>query len=177
MYATLTSFFERFFKKSTIFKYGFNWSPMYRRTTAKIYEMSDDLMVAKVKIAKSYKNKNYVGTIFGGSLFSATDPIYMIQLMQILGKSYVVWDKAATIKYRRPASSDAYVDFIFSQQEIEQIKQDVAQNGEIDLIKELTITNKDKSVVFCELSKTVYIADKQFYKDKRKKREEAKNSK
>lgn len=177
MYAKLTSFFERFFKKSTIFKYGFNWSPMYRRTTAKIYAMTDDLMETKVKIPISYKNKNYVGTIFGGSLFSATDPIYMIQLMQILGKNYIVWDKATTIKYKRPANSDAFVDFIFTQSEIDQIKQDVAKNGEIDLIKELVIANKDKSVVFCELSKTIYVSDKQFYKDKRKRIQDSKNSK
>ena len=75
---------------SAIFKHGFNISPMYRRTTARIIYISEDLKEVKIKIPLSYKNKNYVGAIFGGSMFSATDPIYMIQLMQILGEDYVV---------------------------------------------------------------------------------------
>jgi|TARA_B110000967_G_C18846531_1_gene542280 acyl-CoA hydrolase len=59
--------------------------------------------VVKVRIKLSYKNSNYVGSIFGGSLLSATDPILMVQLINILGNKHVVWDKAAAIKFKRPA--------------------------------------------------------------------------
>ncbi len=99
MYATISKVLSTFLKQSTIFKYGFNISPMYRRSTGKIIEVSEDLFNIKVKIPIGYKNKNYVGSIFGGSLFSATDPIFMIQLMNILGNDYVVWDKSANIKF------------------------------------------------------------------------------
>jgi acyl-CoA hydrolase len=68
--------------------------------------------VVKVRIKLSYKNSNYVGSICGGSLLSATDPIFMIQLMNILGNKYVVWDKAAAIKFKRPAKEMCYVDFV-----------------------------------------------------------------
>ncbi|WP_317131224.1 MULTISPECIES: DUF4442 domain-containing protein [unclassified Polaribacter] len=85
---------------------------MYRRTTGKIYEVSDDLCKVNVPIKLSYKDSNYVGSILGGSLFSATDPIFMIQLMNILGANYVVCDKAATIKFKRPAKENCYVNFI-----------------------------------------------------------------
>jgi len=104
MYETLFTFLNRYFKKATLFKVGFNLSPMYKRSCGKISFASEDLHVVKIKIPLSYKNKNYVGSIFGGSLFAATDPIYMIQLMQILGKDYVVWDKKTDIKFKRPAS-------------------------------------------------------------------------
>lgn len=154
--------------KATIYKCGFNLSPMYKRSTGKIYEVSDDLLDVKVKIKLSYKNSNYVGSIFGGSLFSATDPIFMIQLMNILGNNYVVWDKAATIKFKKPAKETCYVDFIFTPDEIAQIIKDVAFKNEIDLTKKIQLTNKDKNVVFAEVSKTVYIADKQYYKEKKK---------
>ena len=63
---------------------------MYRRSTGRITSVSDDLFMVKVKIPISYKNKNYVGAIFGGSMQAATDPIYMIQLLNILGDDYVV---------------------------------------------------------------------------------------
>lgn len=170
MYAVISKILSKFFKPSTIFKYGFNISPMYRRSTGKIIEVSEDLLEAKVKIPISYKNKNYVGSIFGGSLFSATDPVFMIQLMNILGSDYVVWDKSAEIKFKRPAKENSYVDFIFAKEEIVKIKERVLEEKEIDLIKEIKITNKDASTVYAEVSKIIYIADKNYYKNKRKKK-------
>lgn len=168
MYAQLQKIFEKFMSKASIYKYGFNLSPMYRRSTGRIINVSDDLHSVTVRIKLSYKNVNYVGSIFGGSLLSATDPIFMIQLLNILDSNYVVWDKETTIQFKRPAKETCFVDFIFTTDEIEQIKKDVALNKQIDLIKDIQITNKDKSVVFAELSKTIYIADKAFYKEKRR---------
>jgi acyl-coenzyme A thioesterase PaaI-like protein len=122
--------------------------------------------MVKVRIKLSYKNSNYVGSIFGGSLLSATDPIFMIQLMNILGNKYVVWDKAAAIKFKRPAKETCYVDFVFTTGEIIQIKKEVEIKKEIDLVKRIKLTNKDKSIVFADVSKTIYIADKNYYKEK-----------
>jgi hypothetical protein len=170
VYAAISRVLEKFVSKAIIYKYGFNLSPMYRRSTGRIYEVSEDLHSVKVKIQLSYKNSNYVGSIFGGSLFSATDPIFMIQLMNILGTDYVVWDKAATIKFKRPAKETCYVDFVFTDDEIEIIKKDVAENKEIDLIKNIKLTNKENSIVFAEVLKTIYVADKEYYKEKRKKK-------
>ena len=168
MYATISKILQKFMSKSSIYKYGFNLSPMYRRSTGRIYEVSDDLLTVKVKLKLSYKNSNYVGSIFGGSLFSATDPIFMIQLMNILDSNYVVWDKAATIKFKKPARENCFVNFVFSKEEIEKIKIDVKAKNEIDLIKNIKITNKDETIVFAEVSKTIYVADKSFYKEKSK---------
>jgi hypothetical protein len=169
VYATISKVLEKFMSKANIYKYGFNLSPMYRRSTGRIYEVSDDLLSVKIHIKLTYKNSNYVGSIFGGSLFSATDPIFMIQLLNILDSNYVVWDKAATIKFKRPAKETCYVDFLFTKDEIIQIKKDVEKKKEIDLIKNIKLTNKDKSIVFAEVSKVIYVANKTYYKEKRKK--------
>ena len=40
----------------------------------------------------SLRNQNYVGSHFGGGLFSMTDPFYMLMLMNVLGSEYLVWD-------------------------------------------------------------------------------------
>lgn len=170
MYQKINKIAEKFFTKAQVFKYGFNFSPMYRRSTAKIIFVSKDLLNVKIKIPISWKNKNYVGSIFGGSLFSATDPIYMIQLIHILGDNYVVWDKAATIKFRRPARSNAFAEFIFLPEEINQIKQDVLQKKEIDFVKKLSVVSENKTV-FCELEKTIYIAKRSYYKEKRQQKD------
>lgn len=175
MYRTATNFLKKFMSTATIFKYGFNLSPMYRRTTARVVEISDDLKRVKIKVPISYKNKNYVGAIFGGSMFAATDPIYMIQLVQILGEDYVVWDKAATINYKRPAKEHLYCEFLFSDDEIDAIKKQVAETQEMTVEKTTYLTNANANV-FAEVIKTLYIAEKSFYKEKLKKRQKAKSN-
>ena len=142
---------------------------MYRRSCGKILTVSEDLHHVKVVIRLSYKNKNYVGSMFGGSLFAATDPIYMIQLMQILGKEYVVWDKATEIKFKRPVYQNAFVRFEFSSDEIQYIKQRVEAEKEIDLVKQLVITDSNEKI-YTEISKTIYISSKTYYKEKRAKK-------
>ncbi|AUC82830.1 DUF4442 domain-containing protein [Lacinutrix sp. Bg11-31] len=169
MYKIATKFLTRFVKPASIYKYGFNWSPMYRRTTAKLIEVSDDLHFVKIRLKLNWKNRNYAGSIFGGSMLSATDPIYMIQLIQILGDDYVVWDKAVTAKYKRPAKGAIYGEFIFTAEEIKTIKLNVLQQQQLDIVKDMVLVNaKNKTVA--EFSKTLYIAEKAFYKEKLKQR-------
>ncbi len=165
MYKIAFEFLSKYFSKSSLFKYGFNISPMYRRSVARIISVSDNLQVVKIKIPLNFKNRNYVGSIFGGSMLSATDPIYMTQLMQILGDDYVVWDKAASIKYKRPARENAYVNFEFTDGEISKIKSDIQSFKEIDIVKNVNIVSASNEV-FAELNKTIYISQKSYYKQK-----------
>ncbi len=169
MYKTIANIAKKLFTNAQIYKYGFNWSPMYKRTTGKIIKVSTNLHYVKIKIPLSWKNRNYVGSLFGGSMLSATDPIYMIQLINILGNNYVVWDKSATINYRRPGRETLFCEFIFSSEDILKIKKDVTNKSEIDIIKTTNIVTK-AGVVIAELSKTIYIADKNFYNVKRKRK-------
>ncbi|TXE19025.1 DUF4442 domain-containing protein [Psychroserpens burtonensis] len=167
MYKIATAFLTRFFKPSTIYKHGFNWSPMYRRTTARLIEVSDDLHKVVISLNLNWKNKNYAGSIFGGSMLAATDPIFMIQLIQILGDDYVVWDKAVEARYRKPAKKRIFGEFIFSEEEINQIKIDVANNSEIDIIKTMSLVDEKQNRI-ATFKKTLYIANKQYYKVKLK---------
>lgn len=169
MYKSGTEFLKRFLKVSTIYKYGFNWSPMYRRTTAKLVEVSEDLHYVKIRLKLNWKNRNYAGTIFGGSMLAATDPIYMIQLLQILGNDYVVWDKAVEARYKKPARSTIYGEFKFTEDEIASIKQSVKNQNQIDIVKTMDLVD-DKQQIIATFNKTLYIADKRFYKNKMKDR-------
>lgn len=168
MYQQLSKIARKFMKQSTLFKVGFNLSPMYRRSTARIIYVADDLKNVTVKIPLSYKNKNYVGSIFGGSLFAAVDPIPMIQLMYLLEEKYIVWDKSAQIRFKRPAREHVYATFEFTKEEIKEIIQKVQANKEIEHPKITYITNKTGDIIYCEVTKMIYIADKEFYKNKRK---------
>ena len=173
-YKKITDLVSKFIGKSKVLKYGMNLSPMYRRTTAKVIYISEDFKEIKIKLPFSYKNANYVNTIFGGSMFSAVDPFPMTQLMNLIGDEYVVWDKAAEIFFRRPAKEDLFADFIYTDEEINEIKKKAQEQDEFEIIKSTKLTNKDKSIVYCEVRKRVYIADKLFFKEKIKKRENIK---
>lgn len=169
MYKSGTEFLKRFFKTSTIYKYGFNWSPMYRRTTAKLIDVSDDLHYVKIRLKLNWKNRNYSGSMFGGSMLAATDPIYMIQLIQILGNDYVVWDKAVEARYKRPAKGTIYGEFIFNENEIEDLKLKVASTNEVDITKTMHLVDEKKNII-ATFNKTIYIAEKSYYKQKLKAR-------
>lgn len=171
MYQKLIKLLERFFKKSTLFRVGFNISPMYRRSTGRLTFVSDDLKQVDIRVKLNYKNVNYAGTMFGGSMFSCTDPIAMIQLIFILGEEYVVWDKSAQIFFKRPATETVYTSFIFTEEDIQEIKQRVAENKEIDWNMTVELTDKDKSKTFAVVEKVIYVAEKSYYKEKRKKRQ------
>lgn len=169
-YQKIIAISEKHFRLSKILKFGFNYLPMYRRSTAKIVSISDDLTTIKIKLPISYKNKNFVGTIFGGSMFSAVDPIPMTQLIQLLGKEYVVWDKAAAIRFKRPGNVDLYATFSISEIELKQLKEKVRLENEMEYLWVTQLTNKEETTVYCEVEKTIYIASKMYYKEKQKSR-------
>ena len=175
-YQKLTKVGKKFVGYPTLFKYGFNLSPMYRRSTARIQSVSEDLSKITIRLPLNWKNKNYMGTIFGGSMFAAVDPIPMVQLVNIIGDDYIVWDKAAKIQFKRPANQTLTATFTFTTAEIEQIKADVMENNEIEIVKTTALTSLDEKTTFCLVDKTIYVADKKFYKQKRKKKLQAKQN-
>ena len=106
-------------------------------------------------------------------MFSSVDPFPMTQLMNLLKSKYVVWDKSAQINFKAPANEDLYADFIFTKEEVEDIRNRTDQEGSIDIVKTTLLTNKDKTKVFCEVHKTIYVATKAHYKARKKKSPQA----
>jgi len=170
-YQKLATIGSKFIGKDKLFKYGFNFSPMYRRSTAKISNVSKDLLQVDITLPISYKNKNYVGSIFGGSLFSAVDPIPMVQLIHLLSDEYIVWDKSAQIFFKKPARADLYASFIYTAEELTEIKKQVALQKELEIVKTTLLVDRS-GLVHCKVLKTIYIAEKSFYKQKINRRKE-----
>ncbi len=145
--------------KSRRFRWLFNFFPAYRGTGGRVEYIADDFREVRVRLPLSWRTKNYVGTIYGGSIYGAIDPIYMLMLIHILGPEYVVWDKAARIRFKRPGKDTLYCDFRVEQEEIDEIKRLAEAEKSIDRIYELEL--KDKSgVVHALIEKTLYIAKK-----------------
>jgi hypothetical protein len=89
----------------------------------------------------------------------------MVQLINLLGKSYVVWDKAATIKFKQPGTSTLFADFKITQELLDQIKLDVEDKNEIDLKLDVNLVD-GKGNITAEIEKIIYISSKDFFKEK-----------
>ena len=127
--------------RSRVTRWGFNWFPAYRGTGARIEYIASDWTEVRIRLPLSWRTRNYVGTIFGGSLYGAIDPIYMIMLIKLLGKDYEVWDKAAAIRFRKPGRSTLRATFRLDDGELDQIKRDVAVSGRTE--RTYTVELKD----------------------------------
>lgn len=145
--------------KSRRHRWGFNLFPAYRGTGGRVIYISDDFREVRVKIPLNWRTRNYVGTIYGGSIYGAVDPIYMLMLIKILGPSYTVWDKAAKIRFKKPGRETLFVDFNLHEEEIDEIRRLADTSRSIDRIYNLEL--KDKSgVVHATIEKTLYISKK-----------------
>lgn len=137
----------------------FNLFPAFRGTGARIEEISDDYRRIRIRIPLNWRTRNYVGTIYGGSMYGAVDPIYMIMLIKNLGSEYVVWDKAATIRFKKPGKETLFAEFRLGQREINEIKLILRDQKSVDRIYTVEITDS-AGTVHCVVEKTLYIARK-----------------
>lgn len=108
--------------RTRLLRWRFNLFPAYRGTGARITYIAGDFREIRVRLPLSWRTRNYVGTIFGGSMYGAVDPVYMIMLISLLGPEYVVWDKAASIRFRRPGRGTLYGRFVMDDAELDAIR-------------------------------------------------------
>jgi acyl-coenzyme A thioesterase PaaI-like protein len=144
---------------SKIDRWKFNLFPAYRGSGARVVYIADDYREMRVKIPLSWRTRNYVGTIYGGSMYGGIDPIYMLMLIKNLGASYIVWDKAAKIRFKRPGRETLFADFLLTEEELNEIKTLLETQKSIDRIYNVELKDKNGKVC-CLIEKTLYIAKK-----------------
>lgn len=119
----------------------------------------EDFREMEVKMKLKWYNKNYVGTHYGGSIFSMTDPFYMLMLINILGKGYLVWDRSSRIEFLKPGKMELCAKFKVSDQRLEEIlsktKDGTPYFAEFDVD---VIDTTGESIA--KVNKTVYIRRK-----------------
>lgn len=102
--------------------WSFYFFACYRGTGARLRYIAADWSEVRLDIPLSWRTRNYVGTIFGGSIYAAVDPIYMIMLIRRLGPEFVVWDKAATILFKKPGRETLHARFAVTDEELAAIR-------------------------------------------------------
>lgn len=131
------------------------WPP-YLGAGVRVKRIDADLRAIDVEMKLRFWNSNYVGSHFGGSLFAMVDPFYMLMLIENLGPAYVVWDKSASIRFRKPARGKVRAEFRLTEAQLEDIRQKVAGQPKYEPV--FTIEIKDDSgAVVAEVEKLLYI--------------------
>lgn len=125
----------------------------------RVKQMAKDFRFIEVKMNLTWCNKNYVGTQFGGSIYSMTDPFYMFILIKNLGRNYIVWDKAAQIEFKKPGKGTLYARFYMTEEEIRAIKQQADTNEKYVFDKSVDVVDAD-GVIIATVIKTLYVRKK-----------------
>jgi acyl-coenzyme A thioesterase PaaI-like protein len=140
-----------------------HWWPPLLGAGIRVRRMDRDLRAIDVEMRLTALNRNVMGTHFGGSLYAMTDPFYMLMLMENLNpggsRGYVVWDKAATIRYKRPGTGTVRAEFRLSAERIEEIRTALAVPGVEKVEPVFLIEVKDEvGQIVAEVEKTIYCA-------------------
>lgn len=109
-----------------------NFWPPYLGAGIRVTRIAADLRSFEVRMKLRWYNRNYVGTHYGGSLYSMCDPFFMLILLEGLGSGYEVWDKSASIRFRRPGRGTVTARFQISEEEIEAVRSEADANGKTE---------------------------------------------
>jgi acyl-coenzyme A thioesterase PaaI-like protein len=145
--------------RSRIRRHLFNFFPAYRGTGGRITYISGDWREIRVRVPLSLRTRNYVGTIFGGSMYGAVDPIYMVMLINALGPGYVVWDKAASIRFRRPGRTTLHARFVLTDDELDAIRTALLTERSTDRVYHVDLADAE-GTVHASVEKTIHIRRK-----------------
>ena len=112
-----------------------------------------------VEMKLRFWNRNYVGTHYGGSLYSMADPFYMLMLMENLGRDYIVWDKAASIRFRKPGKGRVKAEFRLTDAQLVEIREQLKLQEKYE--PTFTVEVKDEAgEVVAEVQKVLHIRRK-----------------
>jgi len=137
----------------------FNWWPPFRGMGVKVIDIAPDFRSAHVELRMRLLNRNYVGTHFGGSLFAMTDPFFMVMMMNILGREYVVWDKAGAVRFLKPARGTITARFEITQAQVDEVLAKAADGARFE--PTYAVDLKDPGgVTVATVEKTLHIRKK-----------------
>ncbi len=145
--------------KLFLFRMMFNLYPPYIGSCIRITHISRDYTTFDIRMKLRFYNKNYFGTHFGGSLYSMCDPFFTIILIKNLGSDYIVWDKHASIRFKKPGRNAVNVRFHIPQERIHEIRHLADTNGKTEPVFTVDLTDDDNAII-AQVEKTVYVRKK-----------------
>jgi len=145
--------------KSRKLRREINLYPPYLGACVRVTHVSDDFRRVDVEMPLRFYNRNYFGTHFGGSLYSMCDPFYVLMLANILGPEYIVWDKAANIRFRKPGKGVMRASFQLTEEKIAEIRAAAETQPKVEPLFHVLVKDAEGNVV-AEIDKLLYIRKK-----------------
>ena len=147
---------RRLARRARMLRWLLNFYPPYIGAGIRIQHISPDMRSVKVRMKLTRWNRNYVGTQFGGSLYSMVAPFYMLLLIEQLGREYIVWDKAASIDFIAPGKSTVYAEFHVDDALLDEIRQQTA--GGKKYLPRVQVDIRDEAgELVARVDKTLYV--------------------
>ena len=143
-------------RKARLLRWAMNFYPPYLGAGVRIQHIAGDFREIRVKMGLGWYNRNYVGTQFGGSLYSMTDPFFMLMVKENLGSDYIVWDKAASIDFIAPGKGPVYADFRIDEVLLDEIRQHTAGGDKYLPQLHVDVHDGDGTLV-ARVHKTLYV--------------------
>jgi acyl-coenzyme A thioesterase PaaI-like protein len=139
-----------------------NWYPPFLAAGIRVTELAKDFSYCRVRMKLTWYNRNVVGTHFGGSLYAMVDPFYMLLLMGSLSADeYVIWDKAARIRFRRPGRGPVFAEFRVPPERLVEMRAAVAAaGGKQDFTFHVNVVDAAGTVI-AEVEKVIYVRRKE----------------
>ncbi len=143
-------------RRARLLRWRLNFYPPYIGAGIRVLSISPDLHQVKVRMGLHWFNRNYVHTQFGGSLYSMVDPFYMLMLMELLGREYIVWDKAASIDFISPGKGPVFADLQIDDALLSDIREHTA--GGKKYLPRLQVDIRDAAgELVARVDKTLYV--------------------
>jgi uncharacterized protein DUF4442 len=136
-----------------------NLWPPFLGAGIRVKRLQSDWKEIDVEMNLHFWNANFVGTHYGGSLYSMTDPFYMLMLIENLGRDYIVWDKSANIRFRKPGKGRVVARFRLSDEQIEGIRRDLQTQPKIEPTFLVEVTDASGAVI-AEVQKVLHVRKK-----------------
>ncbi len=118
-----------------------------------------DELTIHVEMKLTALNRNIVGVHFGGSLYAMCDPWFMLIMMRALGPDYIVWDKAASIKFVSPGRGTVKAVFQITQERVNEIRATADRGEKIEPTFSVDVLGEQGQVI-AHVEKLLYVRKK-----------------
>jgi acyl-coenzyme A thioesterase PaaI-like protein len=139
-----------------VFRWSLNLWPPFIGAGIRVRSIAPDFREFVIEMPLRPYNRNAFGTHFGGSLYSMTDPFFVLMLCRNLGPDYVVWDRSACIDYVATGRSRVHAVLKLRDEDLRSIRS-MTENGS----KHLHLFHADvvdaEELLVARIEKLVYV--------------------
>ncbi len=145
--------------RPALFRHLINLYPPFLGAGVWVSHIAEDWSEMTVNLRLRFYNRNYVGTHYGGNLFTMTDPFHMLMLVERLGSDYRVWDQKAEITFVKPGTGTVRAEMRVDGAQLDGIRA-ATQNGEKHFAAFEVIILDEADDVIATVQKTLYVRRK-----------------